>query len=183
MPRVTDESMSNLSRGDGEPALAAALPACVALGSNLGDRAGAIHRALAALDALPATRLIASSSLRETAAACTVPTVDPGGPYLNAAALLFTRLPARELLQHLHAVEIELGRDRSRQPHGSARVIDLDLLLYAEDIIDEPGLVVPHPGLHERRFVLEPLAEIAPDMVVPTRAVTVAQALDALCAP
>ena len=88
--------------------------------------------------------------------------------YLNGAAELETTLTARELLDRLLAVEQRFGRVRVPGEHGP-RTLDLDLLLYGDEVIDEPGLTVPHPRLHERRFVLEPLAELAPGLVVPGR--------------
>ena len=88
--------------------------------------------------------------------------------YLNGAAELETTLTARELLDRLLAVEQRFGRVRVPGEHGP-RTLDLDLLLYGDDLIEEAGLTVPHPRLHERRFVLEPLAELAPGLVVPGR--------------
>jgi 2-amino-4-hydroxy-6-hydroxymethyldihydropteridine diphosphokinase len=104
------------------------------------------------------------SSLRETAP---VGYLDQP-PFLNGAARLVTELSAPELLRVLLDVERQLGRERSG-PRFGPRTIDLDLLLYDGVELDEPGLVVPHPRLHERRFVLEPLAELAPGLVVPGR--------------
>jgi 2-amino-4-hydroxy-6-hydroxymethyldihydropteridine diphosphokinase len=130
--------------------------AYVGLGANLGERERSI-RAAAAL--IGARRL---SSVRET---------EPWGlleqpPFLNAAAELETDLGARELLERLLGVELSLGRVRGGERYGP-RTIDLDLLLFGAETIDEPGLTVPHPRLHERRFALEPLAELDPDLVVP----------------
>jgi len=137
--------------------------AYVAVGANLGDRAGTIRAALERLDALAGVSLQAVSSLTET---------DPVGPvldqpkFLNGAARLETDLAPRELLAALLAVEAELGRVREG-PAGGPRPIDLDLLLYEDEVLDEPGLSLPHPRLHERRFVLEPLAELRPGLKVP----------------
>ena len=130
--------------------------AYVALGANLGDREAAIRRAA---ELIGATRL---SALIET---------EPWGfadqpRFLNAVAELETELAPRALLDRLLAVERELGRTREGPRYGP-RTIDLDLLLYGDEQLDEPGLTVPHPRLHERRFVLEPLAELAPDAFVP----------------
>ena len=130
----------------------------VGLGANLGEREATIR---AALDALPG--VIAVSGLRET---------EPFGvtgqpPYLNGVAALETDLSARELLDRLLEIERSLGRER-RERWGP-RTIDLDLLLHGEEEIDEPGLTVPHTRLHERRFALEPLAELDPELVVPGR--------------
>jgi 2-amino-4-hydroxy-6-hydroxymethyldihydropteridine diphosphokinase len=132
--------------------------AYVGLGANLGDREGTIRAAVAALPGV-----LAVSSLRET---------EPVGVtdqprFLNGVAALETELSARDLLDTLLAVERRLGRER-RERWGP-RTIDLDLLLFGQEAIDEPGLTVPHPRLHERRFALEPLAEIAPDALIPGR--------------
>lgn len=133
------------------------------MGSNLGDRRGFIEAALRDIGALAGTRVLACSGLIETDA------VGPGaqGAYLNGAARLETTLPPRELLTALLAIEAAHGRDRAGEPRWGARTLDLDILLYGERIIDEPGLSVPHPRLHERAFVLIPLAQIASDLVLP----------------
>ncbi|HEY1368810.1 MAG TPA: 2-amino-4-hydroxy-6-hydroxymethyldihydropteridine diphosphokinase [Gaiellaceae bacterium] len=146
----------------------------VALGSNLGDREQMLRSALEELAAEPGVELVARSSFRET---------DPVGfveqpRFLNAAAVLETELGSRELLGRLLDVERRLGRTRTGPPLGP-RTIDLDLLLYGAETIAEPGLQVPHPRLHERRFVLEPLVELEPDLVVPGRG-TVEELLAAL---
>jgi 2-amino-4-hydroxy-6-hydroxymethyldihydropteridine diphosphokinase len=138
--------------------------AYVALGANLGDREATLRRALELLSERPDVEVVAVSSFRET---------DPVGyldqpRFLNAAAALETMLGPEELLQTLLSVERDLGRIRGG-PRFGPRTIDLDLLVYGDRSIDEPGLEVPHPRLHERRFALEPLAEIAPGLVVPGR--------------
>ena len=134
--------------------------AYIGLGSNLGDREGNLRTALARLTELGEVR---ASSFRET---------DPVGltdqpRFLNAAAELSTDLPARDLLDALLTIERDLGRDRAREERWGPRTLDLDLLLYGDEVIDEPGLRVPHPRLAERRFVLEPLHELAPGLVLP----------------
>jgi len=131
--------------------------AYVGLGSNLGDREEAIRGAAAAIGA---TRL---STIRET---------EPWGYeeqplFLNAVAEIETALGPRDLLEELLEVERRLGRERASGPRYGPRTIDLDLLLYGDETIDEPRLTVPHPHLHERRFVLEPLAELDAGLVVP----------------
>ena len=129
----------------------------IALGSNLGDRAATLFAALRDLDASPGIDVARVSQLIETA-----PEGPPGqGPYLNGAAELRTVLSARALLDRLVEIELRHGRDRVSGVRNGPRTLDLDLLLYGAAVIDEPGLVVPHPRMHLRRFVLEPLAEIA----------------------
>jgi len=140
------------------------LPAYVALGSNLDDPRAQVERALAALAGLPETRCVLRSSLYRTR---------PFGPveqpdFVNAVAGLLTRLEPAALLAQLQALEAELGRARPVLRWGPRR-IDLDLLVHGSACIAEPDLEVPHPGIAERAFVLVPLAEIAPDLVVPGR--------------
>lgn len=142
--------------------------ACVALGSNLGDRAATLSRAVEMLRRIPGTRLEAVSGFVETAAV-RVGDAEPGGPYLNGAARLATRLSAAGLHEHLQRIEAALGRVREGAARGAARTIDLDLLLYGEAEIDTPALRVPHPRMHERAFVLGPLAEVAAEAMVPGR--------------
>ena len=137
----------------------------VGLGANLEDPPAQIERALDLLAAEDGIELVAVSSLRET---------DPVGfedqpRFLNGAAELRTSLSARELLERLLAIERRLGRVRGEGPRFGPRTIDLDLLLYGDERIDEPGLEVPHPRLHERRFVLEPLLDLDPGLFVPGR--------------
>jgi 2-amino-4-hydroxy-6-hydroxymethyldihydropteridine diphosphokinase len=127
----------------------------IGLGANLGDREATIRAALAALDAEDGIAVVAVSSLRETEPVG----VGPQPLFLNGAASLETTLSARELLDRLLATEQQFGRVRVPGEHGP-RTLDLDLLLYGDEEIDEPGLTVPHPRLHERAFVLEPLAEL-----------------------
>ena len=135
--------------------------AYVGLGANLGEREGTIRAALAALPGV-----VAVSTLRETEP---VGVVDQP-PFLNGAAALETELAPRELLDVLLAVERDLGRER-REPEmrWGPRTIDLDLLLYGDETIDEPGLTVPHPRLHERRFALEPLLDLDPELSITGR--------------
>jgi 2-amino-4-hydroxy-6-hydroxymethyldihydropteridine diphosphokinase len=130
--------------------------AYIGLGSNLGDRVANVRRALAEVEPARASRLL------ET---------DPVGyvdqpRFVNAVALVETDLAPRGLLDRLLEIERDLGRTRDG-PRFGPRTIDLDLLLYDDLVLDEPGLTIPHPRMHERRFVLEPLAEIAPGLVVP----------------
>jgi 2-amino-4-hydroxy-6-hydroxymethyldihydropteridine diphosphokinase len=137
--------------------------AYVGLGSNLGDREGTLRAAVGRLRHLPETRVLRLSTLRNT---------DPVGyvdqpRFLNGVVQLETELSARLLLGRLLELERGFGRDRAAVPAKGPRTLDLDLLLYGWDVIDEPGLEVPHPRLHERRFVLEPLAELDSSLEVP----------------
>jgi len=140
------------------------VPAYVALGSNLDDPRAQVGRAMKALDGLPDSRLVLRSSLYRTRPLG--PVVQPD--FVNAAAGLLTRLEPAALLAQLKAIEAELGRERPIVRWGPRR-IDLDLLVHGCARIAEPELEVPHPGIAERTFVLVPLAEIAPDLVVPGR--------------
>jgi 2-amino-4-hydroxy-6-hydroxymethyldihydropteridine diphosphokinase len=136
--------------------------AYIGLGANLGDREAALRRALDLLAAEPGIEVTAVSAFRDT---------DPVGlldqpRFLNAAARIETGLGPDELLERLLGVERALGRTRTG-PRFGPRTIDLDLLLYGDSTLHDPSLTVPHPRLHERAFVLEPLAELDPDLVIP----------------
>ena len=137
--------------------------AFVGLGANLGDAIHTLREALRELDALPRTRLLRASRLYRTRAWG----VQGQPDFINAVAMLETPLSPRALLDELLGVERTHGRDRARETRWGPRTLDLDLLLHGDADIDEPGLRVPHPHLHERAFVLLPMAEIAPDAVVP----------------
>jgi len=137
-------------------------PAYVALGSNLADPIRQVQAAFAALDGLPGSQLIARSGLWRSR---------PMGPqdqpdFINAAAGLLTSVEPRALLASLQAIERQLGKTAPAVRWGP-RVIDLDLLVFGDLRISEEGLVLPHPGLHRRNFVLYPLAEIAAELQVP----------------
>ena len=133
--------------------------AYIGIGANLGDAAASVRQAIAALGRLGPTR--ASSLYR------TEPLGDPGQPwYVNAVAELLTDLEPEALLARLHELERQAGRASERVRWGP-RELDLDLLLYADRVVDRPALTLPHPGLARRRFVLEPLAELRPDVVDP----------------
>ena len=136
--------------------------AYVGLGANLGPREVTLLRAVDLLAGEPGIEVLAVSQLHET---------DPVGntdqpEFLNGAVSAETTLEPREFLDALLRVERELGRVRDGTPWGP-RTIDLDLLVYGDEIVDEPGLRVPHPRLHERRFALEPLVELEPELVIP----------------
>jgi len=134
----------------------------IGLGANLGDREGTIRTALARLEAHPDVAIVRVSALRET---------DPVGyedqpRFLNGVAQVETPLAAGDLLALLLDVERDLGRTR-HGPRLGPRTIDLDILLYGQAIVNEPTLRIPHPRMTERLFVLEPLAELDPDLVIP----------------
>jgi 2-amino-4-hydroxy-6-hydroxymethyldihydropteridine diphosphokinase len=137
--------------------------AYVGLGANLGDREGTLRRAVELLAAEPGIEVVAVSSLRET---------EPVGyldqpAFLNGACAVETDLSARDLLDRLLAIERALGRERGTGPRWGPRTIDLDLLLYGQETVEEPGLTVPHPRLSERSFALEPLVELEPGLRLP----------------
>ena len=143
--------------------------AYIGLGSNLGDRSEILHSALDALGEREGIQIVAVSRLIETE-----PEGPPGqGRYLNGAATILTSLSPRGLLRAMLEVETAHGRDRSVERRWGPRRLDLDLLMYEDQIIDVPDLVIPHPRLHQRRFVLSPLAQIAPDAVHPVLGVTI----------
>ena len=139
--------------------------AYVGLGSNLGDREETLRAAVVALGEHPSVEVVGFSILIDT---------EPVGytdqpRFLNGVAAVETELSARELLELLLEVERRFGRSREDVPPQGPRTLDLDLLVYGTAEIEEPGLRVPHPRLHERGFVLEPLAEVAPGLEVPGR--------------
>lgn len=137
--------------------------ALVGLGSNLGDPVAVVRHALQALDSIPRTRLVRASRLYRTPAWGRVDQPD----FVNAVAMLETTLGARELLDAMLGIEQDAGRERHPEERWGPRTLDLDLLLHGDAVIDEPGLHVPHPHLHERVFALLPLVDIAPDAVIP----------------
>ncbi len=140
----------------------------------MGDRAAALSAALRSLMQVPGLRLVARSSLYETEPVSAV----PQGDFLNACALFECTLPPQIVMAHLQGLEARHGRTRS-QP-GAARTLDLDLLLHGARTLATPSLMVPHPRMCERGFVLIPAVEIAPDLVHPQRALTLRQLRDLL---
>ncbi len=147
--------------------------AYLCLGSNLGDRAGTMAKAVG-LIARTGLKIVARSSLYQTPPWGPV----PQGPYLNMVVAVETELSARELLNMLLGVEHAFGRDRTREVRFGPRTIDIDILLYGEEVVAEADLEIPHPRMMERAFALIPLAELAPDLVV--QGVSVRQALETL---
>lgn len=137
--------------------------AFVGLGGNLGDAVATLRAAVHALAGLPETRLLQASSLYRTPAWG----LEQQADFINSVAMLETRLDPRALLEALLAVERDFGRQREAASRWGPRTLDLDLLLYGESVIAEPGLHVPHQHLHERAFALVPLLEIAPDILIP----------------
>ncbi len=151
------------------------IEAYIALGSNLGDRELNLLRAVAEVGKLPECRVTAISSFYETSPVCTV----QQDAFYNAVLRLSTRIDARSLLTHMLRIEDSIFK-RLRTIHQGPRRMDLDLLLYDNRIINEENLVVPHPRLTERRFVLQPLCEIAPDLVHPLTGKTIRELLASL---
>ncbi|TDJ57022.1 MAG: 2-amino-4-hydroxy-6-hydroxymethyldihydropteridine diphosphokinase [Planctomycetota bacterium] len=151
----------------------------IGIGSNLGDRASVIADAMVDLAAVDGIEVLTISPLIETDAV--------GGPeqprFLNGAAALRTVLPPRRLLAALHRIEASHGRDRVREQLWGPRRLDLDLLFYDDLVIAEEGLTVPHPRLHERSFVLHPLAIIAPRVIHPILRVSIECLRDRLVSP
>ncbi len=137
------------------------IPACIGIGSNLGDSVQNVHTALISIKALDRTRFLAASALYEN------PPMGPAGQpdYVNAVACVLTQLEPRELLARLQQIERQHGREPA--VHWGPRHLDLDILTYGLREIGEPDLIIPHPGISERNFVLLPLLEIAPQLHIP----------------
>ncbi len=165
------------ARCGGSAEAAPAVEAGVSLGSNLGNRARNLRRAVRMLAETPGVRLLACSSLYETEPV-DVPPEFAGRDYLNAAAVFGVSLPLDEWSHRCHSVEKALGRVRTGYHHP--RTIDVDLLWFGDVVRDGPGLRLPHPQISSRRFVCEPLAEIRPDLRLPGLPGTVSDLLAAL---
>lgn len=165
-----------MSTPDPEGLFSASVDAYVALGANLGDRVATLGAALDRLGRVAGVRVGAVSPVYE-AEAHVLPGAPPQPPYLNAVARLATTLAAPALLAAMLDVERALGRTRNAGERWAARPLDLDLLVFGEAVLERPGLVVPHPRLAGRRFVLQPLADLAPALAVPGTGATVADLL------
>ena len=135
----------------------------IGLGGNIGTPAQTLREAIAALDSVAGTRLLRASSLWRTAPLGHAEQPD----FINAVAEVDSTLAPRALLEALLALEQRFGRERSFA--NAPRTLDLDLLLHGGSVVDEPGLTLPHPRMHERAFVLAPLLELSPDCVIPGR--------------
>ena len=148
----------------------------IALGSNVGDREANIHSAIKSLDELRCSDHLLLSSLHETA-----PVDCPAGSpsFLNAVLEIECNLEPLEILHHCQAIEKALGRPESR-PKNSPRSIDLDILYLGDETSDSPELIIPHPQLHLRLFVLEPLSEIRPDLLLATQTRTISEIINDL---
>lgn len=156
--------------------------AFIGLGTNLGDRAANYRQAIQRIGQLPESRIVCHSSIYESE-----PVGDIEGVFLNGVVELETEMAADQLMRRLLAIERAMGRKRSpgRKPAGvhrkyRPRIIDLDLLFFDHEVINTAPLTVPHPRLHERRFVLAPMAELAPALTHPVLNVSISQLLAGL---
>jgi len=147
----------------------------IGLGSNLGDRKANILDAQERINKLPNTRIVKASSLYESE-----PHGDAKTWFVNSVVEIATELEPAALLSKLRAVEKAMGRKRVKGKRWGSRIIDLDILLYDQQVIDKRNLKIPHPRLHERRFVLAPLSELAPDLTHPQLGVSISEALGAV---
>jgi 2-amino-4-hydroxy-6-hydroxymethyldihydropteridine diphosphokinase len=152
--------VNSTAEGAAAPSARVGELAYIGLGANLGDARASLASAVRALDALPVTRVLRCSRTYRSAP------IEAGGPdYLNAVAELDTAMPPRQLLDALHAIEARHGRERPWR--NAPRTLDLDLLLHGDSVCTDPRLLLPHPRMHARAFVLAPLTELRPDLIVP----------------
>ena len=150
----------------------------IGIGSNLGDRIDLCQQAMRAISAIPVVKAMLVSSLYEAAP---VPPAS-GGWFVNGVVSVETALSPEKLLRELQRIEREMGRTRTGAP-GEDRAIDLDLLFVGSQVLERPGFVLPHPRLHQRRFVLVPLCELAPDLRHPVLGITMRVLLERLDDP
>lgn len=146
------------------------------LGSNLGDRHAHIHRAGEAILAMEDARLVAKSSLYETEPVDVRPEFQHM-KFVNSVLVIDTALPAKTWLKRIAELEVDMGRQRDRKDKNAPRNVDVDIIFAGDRLIGSGGLIVPHPRWAERRFVVEPLAEVQPDRVLPGMKRTVAEVL------
>jgi 2-amino-4-hydroxy-6-hydroxymethyldihydropteridine diphosphokinase len=149
--------------------------AFIGIGSNLGDRKANFHEALDRIQKIPGTRIVKQSSLYESE-----PLGDARTWFVNAVVEIETESGADELLKRLKQIETAMGRKRVRGKRWGSRIIDLDILFFDNEIINKRALKVPHPELHNRRFVLAPLSELAPQFIHPKLSVSVSELLAGL---
>ncbi len=153
------------------------MEAGLSLGSNLGNRVEHLRQAVRHLAALPGVRILAKSRVYETEPV-EVPDAYRGLSFLNAVVILRWSGSARDLLRETKSIEAEAGRTRGER--NAPRPLDIDIIYAGSEVVDEPDLTVPHPRARERRFVLEPLADVRPALVLPGGDTTVREALAAL---
>jgi 2-amino-4-hydroxy-6-hydroxymethyldihydropteridine diphosphokinase len=144
----------------------------IGIGSNLGDRRANTAAAIERVSQLPGTRIVRASSLYESE-----PLGDAETWFVNSVIEIDTSLSPEALLEKLLGIEKAMGRTRANEKRWGSRVIDLDILLFDQDVIEKAGLTIPHPELHKRRFVLRPLAELAPELVHPRLGQTISTLL------
>lgn len=152
------------------------ITAYIGIGSNLGDKRNNCLKALGMLGQIPGCELIAHSDLYLTKPVG----VEDQDWYLNGVASISTSISAQKLLKGLLGIETRMGRIRHNKERWASRIIDLDILVFGKEIIHEKNLTVPHPLMHVRRFVLEPIVDLAPDLIHPSLGVSMAELLQKL---
>lgn len=165
--RWPDRRLADGFDGDVPPSNREPVTAVVALGANLGDREATLAAAVQELRRMPLTDEVVASTPIESVAITPAGADESAPPYLNAVALVATRLAPTVLLSYLQAIETRHGRDRAREGRWGSRTLDLDLIAYGDVISDDPDLTLPHPRAAERDFVLEPWVAVDPDAVLP----------------